>query len=170
MNRSLRLVVGAVLFASLLVAALPVQAQDLAAKTERIRELVQARGDAKFLTPAPGSRSTVISVDVSTALFFFLERGSMRGDAIQAFYDALEAGDMEAASLAFTGGAIMTQRATDYGWNGLGVPFTTDSGREIPDILFKAQGGAFIRAETISEEDLANYETLLDAVLAALES
>ena len=148
---------------------MPAQAQDLAAKTERVRELVQAQGHSKFLTPAPGSRSTIISVDVSTALFFFLERGSMRGDAVQAFYDAVEAGDMEAASQAFTGSAIMTMRATDYGWNGLGVPFTTNTGAEIGDILFKAEGGAFVRAETISEEDLSNYEELLDAVLAALE-
>jgi hypothetical protein len=159
----------AVVVGPLLIPASELAAQDLEAKTVRVRELVQATGQDKFLIPAPGSRSTVISVDVSTALFFFLERGSMRGDAVQTFYDALASGDMEAASHVFTGSAIMTMRATDYGWNGLGVPLTTSSGNEINDILFKDMGGTFRRTETIDAEDLARYEEMLDAVLAALE-
>ena len=77
---------------------------------------------------------------------------------------------MEAASLIFSGNAIMTVRATDYGWNGLGVPWVTDSGSEVDDILFKDMGGTFRRADEISEEDLAGYEGMLDAVLVALES
>ncbi len=169
LNRPLRLVVAVTLAASFFTAVPSAEAQDLATKTERVRELAQAQGHGKFLIPAPGSRSTVISVDVSTALFFFLGRGSIRGAAVQTFYDALEGGDMEAASLVFTANALMTFRATDYGWNGLGTPFVTESGAEINDILFKDQGGSFVRVEAISPEDLTNYETMLDAVVVALE-
>ncbi len=139
-------------------------------KAQRVRELVQAQGQSRYLVPAPGSRSTIISVDISTGLFFFLERGSIRGAAVQTFYDALETGDMDAASQAFTANAIMTVRATDYGWNGLGVPWIADSGAEIPDILFKDMGGTFQSADQITDEDLANYEVMLDAVLAVLEA
>jgi len=170
LKRSLRGLVVAVVVGSLFVAAPQTEAQDLGAKAQRVRELVQAQGHSRYLIPAPGSRSTVVSVDVSTGLFFFLERGSMRGAAVQSFYDAIEAGDMEAASQIFTANAIMTVRATDYGWNGLGVPWIADSGAEIDDILFKDVGGTFRRAEQITDEDLANYEVMLDAVLAALES
>jgi len=155
---------------SLFVAAPPTEAQDLGAKAQRIRELVQAKGHSRYLTPAPGSRSTVISVDVSTGLFFFLERGSIRGPAVQSFYDAIEADDMEAAAQLFTANSILTVRATDYGWNGLGVPWIADSGAEINDILFKDMGGTFRRADQIDDEDLTKYEEMLDAMLAALES
>lgn len=146
------------------------EAQDLGTKAQRIRELVQARGHSHYLMPAPGSRSTVISVDVSTGLFFFLERGSIRGPAVQSFYEALEAGDLEAADRVFTANAILTVRATDYGWNGLGVPWIADSGAEINDLLFKDMGGTFRRADEITDDDLTYYEGMLDALLAALES
>jgi hypothetical protein len=162
---------GLVLLAgTLLVTAQEAQAQDLAAKTERVRELVQATGQTRFVTPAPGSRSTVLAVDTSTALFFFLERGAVRGTVINEFHEALDAGDMESAYQIFNGNSIITVRATDYGWNGLGVPFIAASGNEIADVLFKDMGGTFRRAESISDEDLAMYEELLDAVLAALEA
>jgi len=170
LKSSLRWFVAALMVGSSFVAAPRTEAQELGAKAERVRELVQARGHARYLVPAPGSRSTVISVDVTTSLFFFLERGSIRGPAVQSFYEAIEAGDMEAASQVFTANAIMTVRATDYGWNGLGVPWIADSGAEINDILFKDMGGTFRRADQISDEDLTNYEAMLDAVLAALES
>ena len=146
------------------------EAQSLGAKAQRVRELVQARGDAHYLVPAPGSRSTVISDDVSTGLFFFLERGSIRGPAVQSFYEAIEAGDMEAAERVFTANANLTVRATDYGWNGLGVPWIATNGAEIDDILFKDIGGTFRRVVEITDEDLISYEGMLDAVLAALES
>lgn len=146
------------------------EAQSLGAKAQRVRELVQARGDVHYLIPAPGSRSTVISVDVSTGLFFFLERGSIRGPAVQSFYDAIEAGDMETAQRVFTANAHLSVRATDYGWNGLGVPWIATNGAEIDDILFKDVGGTFRRAVEITDEDLISYEGMLDAVLAALES
>jgi len=170
LKRSLCWFVAVASFGCLFVAASPAEAQDLAAKTRRVRELAQAQGHSRVLVPEPGSRSSVIAVDVGTGLFFFLERGSIRGPAVQRFYDALEAGDMAAASLIFTGNAMMTMRATDYGWNGLGTPWIADSGTEIDDILFKAMGGTFRRADSITDEDLTNYEGMLDAVLAALES
>jgi hypothetical protein len=161
---------GAVVLTGLLFATAPeAQAQDLAAKTARVRELVGETGQTRFVTPAPGSRSTVLAVDTSTALFFFLERGSVRGTVINEFYAALDAGDMEGAYQIFNGNSIITVRATDYGWNGLGVPFVAASGNEIADVLFKDMGGTFRRAESISAEDLAMYEELLDAVIAALE-
>lgn len=162
--------VAAVFVVNLLVAVPPVQAQDLGAKAQRVRDLTQAKGHERYLVPAPGSRSTVISVDVSTGLFFFLERGSMRGDVVQDFYDAIEAGDVAAASKLFTANANMSVRATDYGWNGLGVPWIADGGTVVNDMLFKDIGGTFRRADEITAEDLARYEEMLDAVLAALES
>ena len=171
MKRPLRCFVVALFVGSVCVAAPQAEAQDLAAKAQRVRQLVQAQGHTRYLVPAPGSRSTVISVDVSTELFFFLERGSIRGSRrMQSFYDAIEAGDMEAASQAFTANAIMTLRATDYGWNGLGVPWVVESGAEINDLLFKDMGGTFRRADEITAEDLTKYEGMLDAVLEALES
>lgn len=170
MKRSLRGFVAAALV-GVLVAAVPEEpAQDLGAKAQHVRELVQALGHSHYLVPAPGSRSIVISVDVSTNLFFFLERGSIRGAAAQSFHDAIAADDMAAAEQLFTAHAILTMRATDYGWNGLGVPWVTDSGAEIDDILFKDMGGTFRRADEITDEDLTNYEGMLDAVLAALEA
>lgn len=171
MKHSLRWFVAAVFVGGCFVVAPQAEAQSLGAKAQRVRELVQARGDANYLIPAPGSRSTVISVDVSTGLFFFLEHGSIRGPAVQSFYEAIEAGDMEAAERVFTANAILTVRATDYGWNGLGVPWIATNGAEINDILYnKDMGGMFRRADEITDEDLISYEGMLDAVLAALES
>ncbi len=144
--------------------------EDQAALAERIRELVQGTGGEVFVTPAPGSRSTILVVDTSVSLFLFLSRGSIRGNAIDDFYQALNSGDMTAAQRAFNTHAIMTLRATDYGWNGLGEAYMTSSGTEVSDILFKDVGGIFARAEEISSEDIDAYGELLRAVIAALES
>ncbi len=144
--------------------------EDQAALAERVRELVQGSGGAVFVTPAPGSRSTIIVVDTSVSLFLFLSRGSIRGNAIDEFYQALNSGDMTAAQRSFNTHAIMTLRATDYGWNGLGEAYMTSSGTEVNDILFKDVGGVFARAEEITSEDVATYGELLRAIIAALES
>lgn len=168
MKKPLGLLVTATLALGVLTVS-PAYGQDLQARTERVRELVQARGYSRFVTNVPNSRSTMLAVDVSTSLFFFLERGSVRGDAVGEIYAAIEADDMETAYELFDANAIMTIRATDYGWNGLGVPFVAASGNEINDILFKDMGGTFRRAESIEAADLASYEENLDAVLAALE-
>lgn len=156
-----------------IVALLPsgaaAQDADSEAKLQRIQELAAARGETHIVTPLPGSRSVVIAADTSTPLFFFLERGSIRGTAIDEFYAALESGDMEAAYDGFLRNSIMTMRVTDYGWNGLGEPMVTESGSEIHDIVFRDVDGAFSRVAEFTEEDQANYQELLDAILAALE-
>lgn len=141
-----------------------------AALAARVRELVGATGSEVFVTPAPGSRSTIIVVDTSVSLFLFLSRGSIRGNAIDEFYAALNSGDMSAAQQSFNTHAIMTLRVTDYGWNGLGNPFTTNSGAEISDIVFKDIGGTFARAPEVSQEDIDAFGGLLQAVIDALES
>lgn len=154
----------------LLVIATTARAQDdQETMITHIRDLIAARGGGHFLTPVPGSRSNVIAVETDSSLYFYLERGSIRGSAIDEFYAAYDSGDMEAAYSTFLSSAIMMQRVTDYGWNGLGVPMTTESGREIDDILFKDVGGTFARAPEITEEDLQNYVSLLQAVLDALQ-
>ncbi len=144
--------------------------EDQVALVERVRELVGATGEAVFVMPAPGSRSTIIVVDTSVSLFLFLSRGSIRGSAIDEFYQALNSGDMAAAERAFNTHAIMTLRVTDYGWNGLGNAFVTNSGAEVNDMVFKDVGGVFTRAEEVSQEDIDAFGDLLRAVINALES
>lgn len=143
--------------------------EDQQAMIVRIRDAIEARGGGHFVTPVPGSRSNIIAVDSTSSLYFFLERGSIRGSAMESFYAAYDTGDMEKAYSAFLGGAIMMQRVTDYGWNGLGVPMATQTGNEINDVMFKDVGGTFARAPEITQEDLDNYVALLQAVLDALE-
>lgn len=145
------------------------QEDDQLTMIEQIKETIASRGGGPYLTPVPGSRSNIIAIDASSSLYFFLERGSIRGSAISEFYEVYESGDMEAAYSVFLGNAILLQRVTDYGWNGLGVPMTTDAGSEINDVLFKDVGGAFSRATEISDEDLENYIALLRAILSSLE-
>lgn len=135
----------------------------------RLQELIADRDEGHFVTPIPGSRSGVIAIDPTSSLYFYLERGSIRGSAINDFYAAYDSGDMETAYTAFLGSAIMTMRATDYGWNGLGNPMTTEAGTEIDDVLFKDVGGAFSRAQEITDEDVETYVALLETVVAALE-
>ena len=168
---SCSIVLAAVFVAVVLGSDVAVNAQeDQSVLTERIRELVEATGGAIFVTPAPGSRSTIIVVDTGVPLYLFLSRGSIRGNAIDEFYQALNSGDMIAAQRAFNTNAIMTMRATDYGWNGLGNPYVTASGTEVNDTLYKDVGGVFARAEEVSQEDIDAYRGLLQAVIDALES
>lgn len=148
----------------------PGRAQDDSeALLQRVRDLLSASASQRFITPMPGSRSNVVAVDGSADIYFFIERGSLRGSRIDEFYEQLEAGDMDAAYRTFIGGAIITFRATDYGWNGLGTPWMTDSGTEVQDILFKVDEGTFGRGD-ITEEDSTDYLGLLrDVILPALE-
>jgi hypothetical protein len=142
------------------------------AMLEEIKGLLAATGETRFVAPLPGSRSAVVAVDVSRDLYFYLERGSIRGSAIDGFYEAYESGDTAAAYDAFISSAIMMLRATDYGWNGLGNPMTTGKGRDerqIPDVLFKDIGGAFSRTPEISAEDIAGYEELMQTVIQLLQ-
>lgn len=156
------------------IAVMPLRAaqDDQVAMLERIKELVEASGSTRFVAPLPGSRSAVVAIDTSRALYFYLERGAIRGNAINDFYAAYDAGDMEAAYDVFLGSAIMIVRGTDYGWNGLGTPMTTGSGRDerqIPDVLFKDVGGSFARTPEITDEDVAGYVELLQTVIQILE-
>ncbi len=169
-RRVLALLAVASLMATLASAPAAEAQVDQAALIAQIRDAIEARGGGHFVTPVPGSRSGIIAVDTSSSLFFFLERGSIRGSAIDEFYSAYDVGDMDGAYSAFLGNAIMMIRATDYGWNGVGVPMTTASGSEIDDILFKDVGGTFGRAAEITDEDVAEIVGMLETVLAALEA
>lgn len=158
------------------VLATPLMAQDAAgeqvALINRIKELLAESGRTRFVSPLPGSRSAVVSVDTSRDLYFYLERGSIRGSSIDGFYAAMESGDAQAAYDAFVGSAIMILRVTDYGWNGLGVPIQSGSGRDVrdvPDVLFKDVGGAFARVAEVTAEDVAAYVELLQTVIQMLE-
>jgi len=145
---------------------------DQLAMLDRIKDLLAARGETRFVAPMPGSRSTVVAIDISRALYVYLERGAIRGSAIDDFYAAYEAGDTNAAYDTFLSSAIMVLRATDYGWNGFGTPMTTGSGRDerqIPDVLFKDNGGVFSRAPEITDEDIAGYVELLQTVIQLVE-
>lgn len=130
---------------------------------------MEARGQTRFVTPMPGSRSVIFAIDVSTPLYLFLERGSIRGAAIDDFYQAYEAGDMDAAFDVFRAGVIPTVRVTDYGWNGLRVPMTTDAGNQLEDIIYRDVDGVFRRATNITDQDVANYVAALQALIQALE-
>ena len=136
---------------------------------DHIRELMVQRDSTRFVMPMPGSRSNVLAIDVSTPMYFYLERGAIRGSAIDSFYAAYEAGDFDTAYQEFLGNAIMIQRVTDYGWNGLGNPMVTESGAEIGDLVFKDVGGVFARAAELDDEDRVQFMTLLQTVIAALE-
>ena len=65
--------------------------------------------------------------------------------------------------------ALMTVRATDYGWNGLGQPMLTDSGAEISDLYYRDAGGVFRRIADISSADIANYKELLQTIATGLD-
>ncbi len=145
------------------------QDADQKALLGRIRELMEASGQTRFVTPTPGSRSVILAIDVSTPLYMFLERGSIRGAAIDDFYQAHDAGDIDTAFEAFRVAVIPTVRVTDYGWNGLGVAMTTDSGNQIADIVYRSVEGVFRRATEITDQDVANYVAALETVIQALE-
>ena len=115
-----------------------------------------------------GSQCIVVAIDASTPLYFFFERGSIRGSAIDEFYAAYDAGDIEAAYAVFRRSAVPTVRITDYGWNGLGVPMTLAEGKQIQDILFRVVDGVFRRAPEIGAEDIVNYVSALRALLERL--
>jgi len=176
-----RIAVGVIAFAlgvsSLGVSTASAQENETAL-LQQIKELMEARGMTRFVSPMPDSRSAVVAVDVSRDLYFYLERGAIRGTGIDEFYAALDSGDMAHAYEAFLANSIMILRVTDYGWNGLGVPMKTEargSGRDrqqsraVPDALFKTVDGAFTRAQTITPEDVATYEELLRTVLSLLQ-
>ncbi len=151
-----------------LAPAMP-QNADQQALLSSLRDKAAAAGVTRVVTPAPGSRSVIVAVDLSVPLYLFLERGSIRGSAIDAFYAAYDVGDMDAAYEAFRSAAIPSVRATDYGWNGLGVPFVTNEGNEINDIVYRIVDGVFGRAPEITREDVENYVTYLRIASESLD-
>ncbi len=132
----------------------------------RVKELFAARESKRIVTPMPGSRAGVFAADGSSDFFLYVERGSIRGqETIDTFYERLEAGDMVGAYEVFLQSQIVTLRVSDYGWNGLGVPFTTPAGGEISDVYYRVVDGVFRNAEVITEENKAEYRELLRTVL-----
>lgn len=149
----------------------PASSQESAEATlARVKELFAARESKFIVTPLPGSRSGVLHANGASDFFLYIERGSLRGqDAIRAFYAAYEAGDMEAAHEVFLGSQIVTLRVSDYGWNGLGVPFTVPAGNQIEDVYYRVVDGIFQHAE-IDDEGVQEYlELLREVLIPALE-
>ena len=140
------------------------QTDDAGAVLQRVNELFEATGLTRALTPMPGSRSVVFTAEASAVMFLFVERGSLRGNAIDTFYSELEAGDVEAAYTTFNRNSIVSMRATDYGWNGLGQPLATESGTEVQDILYRVEESVFRRVD-VTAEDADEYLGLLRDVL-----
>ena len=131
----------------------------------RIKELFAARESKRVVTPLPGSRASVLAADGSSDFFLYVERGSIRGnDTIDTFYERLEAGDMDGAYEVFLQSQIVTLRVSDYGWNGLGVPWTTPAGGQVEDVYYRVVDGIFQHAE-INDESQAEYLELLRTVL-----
>lgn len=157
------------IFIAALVATLvpaPANSQDSSEELlARVKELFAARENKRIVTPLPGSRASVLAADGSSDFFLYVERGSIRGqDTIDTFYERLDAGDMDGAYEVFLQSQIVTLRVSDYAWNGLGVPFTTPAGAEIPDVYYRVVDGIF-QASEITEENKAEYLELLRTVL-----
>lgn len=151
---------GATLFAPAVVAAAQGGAADTVA---RVQQLFEQSDVKRIVAPAPGSRSVIVAIDGSSPLYLYLERGSIRGGAIDTFYEQYEAGDYAAAYETFVQNSTMVLRASDYGWNGLGNPLTTESGAQVDDMFYKIKAGMFQMAE-VTEEDLSQYEQMLEEV------
>ena len=157
------------IFIAALVATLVPETASSQESTEellaRVKELFAAREGKRIVTPLPGSRASVLAADGSSDFFLYVERGSIRGqDTIDTFYERLEAGDMDGAYEVFLQSQIVTLRVSDYGWNGLGVPFTVPAGGEIEDVYYRVVDGVFQHAE-INEEHQEEYLELLRTVL-----
>lgn len=136
----------------------------------RVKELFAGMETKRIVTPLPGSRSGVLAADGTSDFFLYIERGSIRGqEAIQAFYEAYEAGDVDGAYEVFLQNQIVTLRVSDYGWNGLGAPFTVPSGNQIEDVYYRVVDGVFQHAEIDEEGEQEYMELLRDVLIPALE-
>jgi len=143
--------------------------QEPADTLARVQDLFNGREGKRIVTPVPGSRSIVVAFDGSSDFYLYVERGSIRGNAIDTFYEQLEAGQTEDAYNTFVQNSVVTMRASDYGWNGLSEPVTTETGSEIPDVYYTVTEGIFQRVEP-SEEDQAGYlELVRDVLLPELQ-
>lgn len=147
--------------------------QDASAVIGRLQELLGATETKVFIVPFPNSRSRILKADGSSDFFLYIERGNLRGtDTMDQFYAALEAKDMTAANDVFTRHSLVSLRISDYGWNGLGVPYERQdgSGESIQDRLYKNVEGLFGPAE-VTAEDAATYLEYIETILIpALEA
>ena len=163
------LLVAAIVFVPLIGGAPAVAddgPQDAQALLGRLRELLAATETKVVIVPFPNSRSRILKADGSSDFFLYVERGNLRGTAeMDAFYAALDAGDMAAADDVFTRHSLPSLRASDYGWNGLGVPMErTDGGGQIQDNLYKNVGGVLGRAD-ITPEDAETFLEYVETIL-----
>jgi len=146
--------------------------QDQAAIVGRLKELLQATETKMIIVPFPNSRSRILKADGNSDFFLYLERGNLRGtEQMNDFYAKLDAGDIAGANDVFTRHSLVSLRISDYGWNGLGVPYEREdgSGESIDDRLYKNTDGLFGPAEP-NEEDVATYiEYIQDILIPALE-
>ena len=163
------LVVAAIVLVPLIGAA-PMAAddgqQDAEALIGRLRELLLATETKVVVVPFPNSRSRILMADGNADLFLYVERANLRGtEEMDGFYAALESGDMAAAADIFTRHSMVSLRASDYGWNGLGVPLERlDGSGQIEDHLYKTAGGVFGKAD-ITPEDAATFLEYIETIL-----
>ena len=145
--------------------------QDAEALLGRLQELLAATETKVVIVPFPNSRSRILKADGSSDFFLYLERGNLRGtEQMDAFYDALDAGDTAAADDVFTRHSLVSMRASDYGWNGLGVPMErADGNGQIEDHLYKTAGGVFGKADITPEDSETFLEYIETILIPALE-
>ena len=149
----------------------PATAQDeIEELLDQVEDLFDDTELELLVTPIPRSRSVILVVNGASDFFLYLERGSIRGDAIDTFYQQLEAGETDAAYSTFQQHSLVSVRISDYGWNGLGVPMITPTGNEIGDVYFRVVEGVFRQAE-ITDEAKQDYVVMLrDVLIPALQA
>ena len=139
----------------------------------RLKELLAATETKVIVVPFPDSRSRILKADGTSDFFLFLERGNLRGmEPMSQFYAALESGDMELAVELFSQNSLTSLRASDYGWNGLGVPMErTDGSGQIQDRLYKTMEGVPFGQVDITPEDTQTFLEYIETILIpALEA
>ncbi len=141
-------------------------AQDVEAILGRLRELLAATETKVVIVPFPNSRSRILKADGNADFFLYIERGNLRGtEEMALFYAALDAGDTAGADDVFMRHSLVSMRASDYGWNGLGVPMErADGGGPIEDRLYKTAGGVFGKAD-ITPEDAETFLEYIETIL-----
>lgn len=140
------------------------QDQEGSSLVQRVQKLFDASERGRVVAPAPGSRSIIVAVDGSSPMYLYLERGSIRGNAIDTFYDQYESGELDAAYQTFLQNSTIVMRMSDYGWNGLGNPMVTEEGTEIDDVFYTVTEGRFQMTEP-SQEDVEQVEEMLETIV-----
>ena len=146
--------------------------QDAEALISRLRELLRATETKVIVVPFPNSRSRILLADGNADFFLYIERANLRGtEEMNVFYAALEAGDMAAAADVFTRHSMVSLRASDYGWNGLGVPFERPDGSDqiIEARLYKTANGVFGKVDITAEDAEMFLEYIETILIPALE-